>query len=463
MVRPRSNTPVIGVLGFVLLLVFLYTSTRNGSQASEKIGTHPGQSDASHIDPIIDLSRLIPTTRRVAGLWGYNVFDNLYISEGSYIAVSDDLENTPDHKEVVGPGEVTFSRIGTAEAEDDLGTVVGRLSGTTFIFNDPPGPDGYMIYHNNFLTELFTGGWKALSLAPPHSLHINGSKSAFNEPGVELNTLQTGNLPDLPSRWMFPKCGEDATWNDGDSKNVRFLASVAPGATFEERNVLKLLSLAGQTVMLDRAVIVDRKAAHAARGLADQWGKMNAVIAPMPARLDFMDPVRENVIAGLQAYIAPVDKPVVVYVDNQGEHRKLAKGDHETLIEALHTLTDVAEVHVSQLKQMDPKTRLELLSRASIILSVHDEKLIQAMWMPATTFSSVIEILDEGGFAPDWYVFSTLLGHYYYPIHNDHVFEKPEKRVTTPGFDAGSIRVDGHFVAALIRDIIVNPAGGGSR
>lgn len=44
---------------------------------------------------------------------------------------------------------------------------------------------------------------------------------------------------------------------------------------------------------------------------------MNAVIAPMPARLDFMDPVRENVIAGLQAYIAPVDKPVVVYVDNQ--------------------------------------------------------------------------------------------------------------------------------------------------
>lgn len=70
MVRPRSNTPVIGVLGFVLLLVFLYTSTRNGSQASEKVGTHPGQSDASKIDPVIDLSRLIPTTKRVAGMFG---------------------------------------------------------------------------------------------------------------------------------------------------------------------------------------------------------------------------------------------------------------------------------------------------------------------------------------------------------------------------------------------------------
>jgi hypothetical protein len=62
---------VIGLLGFVLLLVFLYTSRRNGSQASEKIGTHPGQSDASHIDPVIDLSRLIPTTKRVAGMFGH--------------------------------------------------------------------------------------------------------------------------------------------------------------------------------------------------------------------------------------------------------------------------------------------------------------------------------------------------------------------------------------------------------
>lgn len=65
---------------------------------------------------------------------------------------------------------------------------------------------------------------------------------------------------------------------------------------------------------------------------------------------------RSGVAASYGAYCGP----------RQGEHRKLAKDDHETLIEALHTLTDVAEVHVSQLKQMDPKTRLELLSRASV-------------------------------------------------------------------------------------------------
>lgn len=44
---------------------------------------------------------------------------------------------------------------------------------------------------------------------------------------------------------------------------------------------------------------------------------MNAMMAPTPARLDFMDPIRESVIAGMHAYIAPVDKPVIVYIDNQ--------------------------------------------------------------------------------------------------------------------------------------------------
>jgi hypothetical protein len=77
------------------------------------------------------------------------------------------------------------------------------------IINDP----------SNFLSELFTPGWKALSLAPPHSLHLNGSKSAVDETGTELNVLRTGNLPELPSRWMFPKCGDEATWNDGDGKS----------------------------------------------------------------------------------------------------------------------------------------------------------------------------------------------------------------------------------------------------
>jgi hypothetical protein len=115
MARPKSNTSIIGGLGFVLLLVVLYSSTRNEFQGNDRAGNHRGQEEGYKINPIIDLSRMIPTTKRVAGmcgrssatnqlgklttsfnfagLWGYNVFDNLYLSEQTYIAVSDDAEH----------------------------------------------------------------------------------------------------------------------------------------------------------------------------------------------------------------------------------------------------------------------------------------------------------------------------------------------------------------------------------
>jgi hypothetical protein len=65
------------------------------------------------------------------GLFGYNVFDNLYITEGSYAAVTDNPNDIPPYEEVVGQVDVSFRRVGTAMAVDDLGAVVGRLPGTT--------------------------------------------------------------------------------------------------------------------------------------------------------------------------------------------------------------------------------------------------------------------------------------------------------------------------------------------
>jgi hypothetical protein len=66
-----------------------------------------------------------------SGLFGYNVFDNLYITEGSYAAVTDNPNDIPPYEEVVGQVDVSFRRVGTAMAVDDLGAVVGRLPGTT--------------------------------------------------------------------------------------------------------------------------------------------------------------------------------------------------------------------------------------------------------------------------------------------------------------------------------------------
>ena len=82
----------------------------------------------------------------------------------------------------------------------------------------------------------------------------------------------------FPPREQSPKAQPCAA-------DVRFLASVAPGATFEERNSLRLRSLAGQTVMLDRAVIVDRSTLYASRSRA-RCGVMLKYIRPAsPQRL----------------------------------------------------------------------------------------------------------------------------------------------------------------------------------
>ena len=50
----------------------------------------------------------------------------------------------------------------------------------------------------------------------------------------------------------------------------------------------------------------------------------------------------------------------------QAEGRKLIEDHHDKLIEALHSLTDIAEVHVAKMKEMDERTRIELLSRATV-------------------------------------------------------------------------------------------------
>jgi hypothetical protein len=68
------------------------------------------------------------------GSAGFNVFDNLYISETSYVAVAEELEYIPKPKAVVGEGGITFRRIATEEAPSDFGEVVTRLPGTTVDF-----------------------------------------------------------------------------------------------------------------------------------------------------------------------------------------------------------------------------------------------------------------------------------------------------------------------------------------
>ena len=56
-----------------------------------------------------------------------------------------------------------------------------------------------------------------LGFAPPHSFHLDDDESVKpREAQKPLNSIVTGDLPDLPARWMFPKCHDGENWIDGE-------------------------------------------------------------------------------------------------------------------------------------------------------------------------------------------------------------------------------------------------------
>jgi hypothetical protein len=77
--------------------------------------------------------------------------------------------------------------------------------------------------HSNFLAEIFVGGWKVLGLAPPHSFHLDDEEPVQSRAAQKpLNSIVTGDLPDLPARWMFPKCHDGENWIDGEGMSESF-------------------------------------------------------------------------------------------------------------------------------------------------------------------------------------------------------------------------------------------------
>jgi len=83
--------------------------------------------------------------------------------------------------------------------------------------------------YSNFLAEIFVGGWKVLGFAPPHSFHLDDDETARSrEAQKPLNSIVTGDLPDLPARWMFPKCHDGENWIDGEGMSKYFCIRMFP-------------------------------------------------------------------------------------------------------------------------------------------------------------------------------------------------------------------------------------------
>ncbi|KAL1407021.1 hypothetical protein Q8F55_006434 [Vanrija albida] len=393
----------------------------------------------------VDLDEDVPWTSYDGGIEGYSVFSDLYFSGGALVAVMPDKEAgdaLPHPMSIMSaehggpPGQDRWTTVVGAElARAEFGRRVVRLPGVTYIFNDPPGTG------DHFLPEVFIPAARAVAST--------------------IDARQTPVESLYPSRLMFPRCGVDKSWRDTQSLNAWFVQRVLPGVPIEDKTNWDDMSASEVGYLFEKVVVVDRRSAHSASGAVSKWGKMNGNMPQVPAPLDFFSPFSANMIESVGDLLPNVGKynlPVVVFVDKDGKPG-LAPFAQKKLVEALKGLTDIAEVHVTKLKAMTRSQKVALMSRATILISVHGEELLQSVWMQPGEGATVIEIFEDGGFQPDNALLAGLLNLGYIPVQETNIlrgWRQLSGAKRGPGRDSAELRIDPKALVAAVRDILVN-------
>ncbi|WVQ98316.1 hypothetical protein IAU59_005439 [Kwoniella sp. CBS 9459] len=338
-------------------------------------------------------------------------------------------------KRGVPAGEDRWRVIEESVGREEMGKRVYKLAGVTYIFNDPPGPDGYLVFFRHFVLEAFLGATRILASTLP---------SAFTP---------------VPRRIWFPRCGSDPSWRDDRGENAWFLSHALPSATVEDKLRWDDRTIAGLPILLERVVIVDRWTAHSAGGEVGKWGKMNAMIPSIHAPKAFWNPFRKNMMSALgvdgHSENGSRGLPVVVYIDRQKENPKMKDTDHEKLVESLKGLTDIAEVHVARVSAMSKARQVDLMGRAQIVISLHGDDLFHTLWMPPKEGSTVIELFEKGGFVRDFELLASALNHRHIAVQGDH--ELTEEQWQASGVSrgdergTGEISIDSELVVKLVK------------
>ncbi|KAK8847645.1 hypothetical protein IAR55_005504 [Kwoniella newhampshirensis] len=458
-----------------------------GGSVGGRVGVS-GIEPAGGDDGWVDFETDLPSTTYDGGLPGYQVFSNLYLTGSSLLFIQppenldmineDEIEDpeaegeeipldlkpflhaspsaadgrrrVPETKFVISSekrgqiaGEDRWRIEGNEVGREELGARGYKLGGVTYIFNDGPGPEGYLVYFRHFVLEAFLGATRVLA-----------------------STLPTSVSVPVPRRVWFPRCGANPSWRDERGDNAWFLAHALPSTSVEDANGWADRNTAGMPILLEKVVIIDRWASHAANGEVAKWGKMNAMIPTVPAAQNFWEQFRTNMMRSLgvdgKSDTGSRGLPVVVYVDRQKEKPKMKQSDHDSLVQALMTLTTVAEVHVAKAASMSKARQVELMGRAQIVVSLHGDELFTTLWMPATEGSTVIEIFEDGGYERDFQLLATTLNHQYIAIQNDRILteEKWRELGTKKGEERtkGEISVNSEFVVRVIEGILGSQA-----
>ncbi|KAF9479481.1 hypothetical protein BDN70DRAFT_806989 [Pholiota conissans] len=391
---------------------------------------------------------------------GFNVFDRLYVWNGTIYAVTSDPKAFPELRMVLSrPGDVKSDHnmdptpsemqiISPAEAKLFLGESAVVIEGMSFILWDT---NQFMAHYYHWWGELILG-----------AMRVYSSLSLL--PGIKTPLAQ-------PQRFILPNIN-GSTWRDRAGVDGPLMRAGWPFASIEQQDFWRDLARLNQTFVFERAMIVCRPAAHKSP-LATLWYKMISSSMNVTAPPDFWQPLQRRVIRNAVGYLPELDEngkvlseprskaPVVTYISRQGGVRRLTSEAHEGLVDALRGLESegLCELNVVAMENLTFSAQLEMVARTTVMVGVHGNGLTHQLWMPSSPRSTVVEIFFPKSYLHDYEILARNIGHKHYAIWNDSSVTYPPgkwfkgvEQGDRTNFNGYAIPVHGPTVAEVVRD-----------
>ncbi|KAF8903321.1 hypothetical protein CPB84DRAFT_1814696 [Gymnopilus junonius] len=379
----------------------------------------------------------LPQTRVVKHAPGYNVLDNVYVFNGTVYVIADRANALPPMSTIVshaGNGFAKWEILSTEEGRKLMGSYGSTIRGVSWM-------DADSTPHNSTLFAL----WRTYSsldraidstghtrLPPPrrlifpHNRFFTDENPPYENHWIKRVRAETGFHPYL-AKAAFPQLTvqyyED--WDDYQKMEIPFILErlVVVDRTIAEKTVMDGLPVYSPAFDLDTS---------------DHW----------------WEPVRRNLAQFLEEYeINPRAKKAVTYLHTQSDSSpKLSTEEHQNLVRALEKMARSRgyELHIvsTQTSETDWTERMTAIVKSSLILSVHGNHLMDAVFMRPTPQSTLVELFPSGKFVRDREFAMRSLGLHYVAWQGSRPFTSELPPISPPRDEA--IEID---VQAIVRSI----------
>ncbi|KAG6910721.1 hypothetical protein DXG01_008252 [Tephrocybe rancida] len=411
--RRNNHFCAIGLVVLLCGLCFLSTWNQDLKRGWREWPASHFKSPPEYVSTLTSIETTIAGSELV---YGFGLFDRLYLRSGTLYVVTSTPSNFPLKKHIIarplnmGPGqdldptdrELQF--IHPSDASKILGEHAIIIEGSSMIVYDT---DQFMNHFYHWWGEIMLGAWRVSSaLRSTATLAVDGTQPFFM------------------SRVLLPHIfGQE--WKDSPGLNAGLMRAAFPSTSIENADHWDDLASLDKTFVFERAMLVSRVAAHTHK-LSQSWRKMISSTMVVNVSETFWEPLRRTTVQNVLGYLPQLDShgvvvspsgasemPVVTYIMRQGSSRRLAEIDHVNLLKALRGLewSGACQVHAIHPEKMSLAEQMDVMARSSIVIGVHGNGLTHQLWMPHSPRSAVIEIFAPEGYVHDYELLARNMGH----------------------------------------------------